>query len=84
MNLASILLHFQKMQSQTETFELQLLGVNDLHGQLDTYNASLNAGGIEYLASYLKQREADNPNTLMVQAGDAVGASSSCICTITR
>ena len=65
-----------KKQSQTETFELQLLGVNDLHGQLDTYNASLNAGGIEYLASYLKQREAENPNTLLVHAGDAVGASS--------
>ena len=57
-------------------FELQLLGINDFHGQLDTYNASLNAGGIEYLASYLKQREAQNPNTLLVHAGDAVGASS--------
>ncbi|MFJ5713614.1 bifunctional 2',3'-cyclic-nucleotide 2'-phosphodiesterase/3'-nucleotidase [Neobacillus sp. NPDC093127] len=67
-----------------ELFELdqnvhvQLLGINDLHGQLD-YKTNVNGqpvGGIEYLAGYLKEREATNPsNTLMVQAGDAVGAS---------
>ncbi|MDN4074330.1 bifunctional metallophosphatase/5'-nucleotidase [Fictibacillus terranigra] len=56
---------------------VQLLGINDFHGQLDTYNTKLNAGGAEYLAAYLKQREATNPeNTLKVHAGDAVGASS--------
>lgn len=55
---------------------LQLLGINDFHGQLDTYNSKINAGGVEYLATYLKQREATNPNTLLVHAGDAVGASS--------
>ncbi|MCM3727633.1 bifunctional 2',3'-cyclic-nucleotide 2'-phosphodiesterase/3'-nucleotidase [Neobacillus cucumis] len=57
---------------------VQLLGINDLHGQLDykTTVAGKPAGGIEYLAGYLKEREAANPsNTLMVQAGDAVGAS---------
>ena len=57
---------------------VQLLGINDLHGQLD-YKTTISgkpAGGIEYLAGYLKEREATNPsNTLMVQAGDAVGAS---------
>ncbi|WP_278187278.1 MULTISPECIES: bifunctional 2',3'-cyclic-nucleotide 2'-phosphodiesterase/3'-nucleotidase [Bacillaceae] len=56
----------------------QLLGINDFHGQLD-YTSKVNGevvGGIEYLAAYLKQREAINPvNTLMIQAGDAVGAS---------
>jgi 2',3'-cyclic-nucleotide 2'-phosphodiesterase / 3'-nucleotidase / 5'-nucleotidase len=55
----------------------QLLGINDLHGQLD-YTSKVNGevvGGIEYLAAYLKQREALNPNTLMLHAGDAVGAS---------
>ncbi len=55
---------------------LQLLGINDFHGQLDTYNSKINAGGVEYLAAYLKEREATNPNTLMLHAGDAVGASS--------
>ncbi|MGG1573913.1 bifunctional metallophosphatase/5'-nucleotidase [Fictibacillus sp. NRS-1165] len=56
---------------------VQLLGINDFHGQLDTYDKKRNAGGAEYLAAYLKKREAANPkNTLMVHAGDAVGASS--------
>jgi 2',3'-cyclic-nucleotide 2'-phosphodiesterase / 3'-nucleotidase / 5'-nucleotidase len=55
---------------------LQLLGINDFHGQLDTYNSKINAGGVDYLAAYLKEREATNPNTLMLHAGDAVGASS--------
>lgn len=57
--------------------KVQLLGINDLHGQLD-YSTKVNGetvGGIEYLAAYLKQREALNPNTLMLHAGDAVGAS---------
>ncbi|MEH7501363.1 bifunctional 2',3'-cyclic-nucleotide 2'-phosphodiesterase/3'-nucleotidase [Neobacillus drentensis] len=67
-----------------ELFELdqnvhvQLLGINDFHGQLDytTKVSNREVGGIEYLAAYLKQREATNPaNTLMVQAGDLVGAS---------
>ena len=61
-----------------QTVHVQLLGINDLHGQLD-YKTTVSgkpAGGIEYLAGYLKEREATNTsNTLMVQAGDAVGAS---------
>ncbi|EKN71417.1 bifunctional 2',3'-cyclic nucleotide 2'-phosphodiesterase/3'-nucleotidase precursor protein [Neobacillus bataviensis LMG 21833] len=61
-----------------QSVHVQLLGINDLHGQLDykTTVSGREVGGIEYLASYLKQREATNPsNTLMVQAGDLVGAS---------
>ncbi|MCL6570265.1 MAG: bifunctional 2',3'-cyclic-nucleotide 2'-phosphodiesterase/3'-nucleotidase [Bacillus sp. (in: Bacteria)] len=61
-----------------QTVHVQLLGINDLHGQLD-YKTTVSGkptGGIEYLAGYLKEREAANSsNTLMVQAGDAVGAS---------
>ena len=61
-----------------QNVHVQLLGINDFHGQLDyTTNVSGRAvGGIEYLAAYLKQREATNPaNTLTLQAGDLVGAS---------
>ncbi|MGG3467958.1 bifunctional 2',3'-cyclic-nucleotide 2'-phosphodiesterase/3'-nucleotidase [Neobacillus pocheonensis] len=67
-----------------QNVHVQLLGINDFHGQLDTWRAIKNAsgaivdysGGIEWLAAYLKDREATNPaNTLMVQAGDLVGAS---------
>ncbi|MBU8771460.1 bifunctional 2',3'-cyclic-nucleotide 2'-phosphodiesterase/3'-nucleotidase [Cytobacillus oceanisediminis] len=65
--------------NMSKPFEVQLLGINDLHGQLDTFNAKLGAegaGGIEYLAAYLKEREATNPNTFMLHAGDVAGASS--------
>ncbi|MBH5320403.1 bifunctional 2',3'-cyclic-nucleotide 2'-phosphodiesterase/3'-nucleotidase [Paenibacillus sp. GSMTC-2017] len=63
---------------------VQLLGINDFHGQLDYKKEIKDAsgkvvssvGGAEYLAAYLKQREALNPNTLLVHAGDAVGASA--------
>ncbi|MDN3019018.1 bifunctional 2',3'-cyclic-nucleotide 2'-phosphodiesterase/3'-nucleotidase [Paenibacillus sp. BSR1-1] len=67
-----------------QNVHIQLLGINDFHGQLDTWRQIKDSsgkvvdysGGIEYLAAYLKQREATNPaNTLMVQAGDLVGAS---------
>ncbi|MDO7908200.1 bifunctional 2',3'-cyclic-nucleotide 2'-phosphodiesterase/3'-nucleotidase [Paenibacillus sp. JX-17] len=64
--------------------EVQLLSINDFHGQLDYKKEVKDAsgkvtstlGGVEYLAAYLKQREAANPNTLLVHAGDAVGASA--------
>ncbi|RED58654.1 bifunctional 2',3'-cyclic-nucleotide 2'-phosphodiesterase/3'-nucleotidase [Cohnella lupini] len=64
---------------------VQLLGINDFHGQLDykkevkdaaTGKVVSTLGGADYLAAYLKQREATNPNTLLVHAGDTVGASA--------
>lgn len=63
---------------------VQLLGINDFHGQLDykkdykdaTGKVTSTVGGADYLAAYLKQYKAKNPNTLLVHAGDAVGASS--------
>lgn len=57
--------------------QVQLLGINDLHGQLNVTRkvAGKPAGRVDFLAAYLKQREAENENTLLVQAGDMVGAS---------
>lgn len=57
--------------------QVQLLGINDLHGQLNVTRRVGNkpVGRVDYLAAYLKQREADNKNTLFVHAGDMVGAS---------
>ncbi|MFT4417251.1 5'-nucleotidase C-terminal domain-containing protein [Fredinandcohnia humi] len=60
------------------TIKLQLLGVNDLHGKIDvtgTYDG-VNYGRMDYLAAYLREREATTPNTLIVHAGDMVGGSS--------
>ncbi|RUT27889.1 bifunctional 2',3'-cyclic-nucleotide 2'-phosphodiesterase/3'-nucleotidase [Paenibacillus zeisoli] len=58
--------------------KVQILGINDFHGQLDTtsnYGAG-NVGRADYLAAYLKKARATNPNTLLVHAGDSVGASA--------
>ncbi|QHW34967.1 bifunctional 2',3'-cyclic-nucleotide 2'-phosphodiesterase/3'-nucleotidase [Paenibacillus rhizovicinus] len=59
--------------------KVQLLGINDLHGQLD-YSTKVGdnvVGGAAYLATYLKQYESTNPDrTLLIQNGDSVGASS--------
>ncbi|WP_312469493.1 metallophosphoesterase [Neobacillus sp.] len=57
--------------------QVKLLGINDLHGQLNV-TRKVNGkpvGRVDYLAAYLKQREAENKNTLLVQVGDMVGAS---------
>ncbi|PLR83402.1 bifunctional metallophosphatase/5'-nucleotidase [Bacillus sp. V33-4] len=61
-----------------QNIEVQLLGINDFHGQIDTSKKVNNrsAGRADYLAAYLKERERTNPNTLLVHAGDAVGGSS--------
>ncbi|WP_284035751.1 bifunctional metallophosphatase/5'-nucleotidase [Neobacillus sp. 114] len=57
---------------------VQLLGVNDFHGQLNV-TREVNGrpvGRADYLAAYLKERKAENKNTLIVHAGDMVGASA--------
>ena len=60
---------------------VQLLAFNDFHGTLEPAldeNGVVHttpAGGAEYLATHLKRAAAQNPNTLVVAAGDLVGAS---------
>lgn len=58
--------------------KLQLLTINDFHGQLNTTTniGGKPAGRADYLASHLKKRQAQNPNTWLVHAGDSVGASA--------
>ena len=57
---------------------IQLLGVNDFHGNLEPPRQvdGRTVGGAAYLASYLNEYEADNPKrTITVHAGDLVGAT---------
>ncbi len=60
---------------------VQLLAINDFHGNLEPPSGSsgrintTTAGGAEYLATHLKQDSASNPNSLVVAAGDLIGAS---------
>ncbi|MEW9668227.1 bifunctional UDP-sugar hydrolase/5'-nucleotidase [Ammoniphilus sp. 3BR4] len=68
---------FQSLAAQKGYKSIQLLGINDLHGQLNVTRRvnGKPAGRVDYLAAYLKQREAKNKNTLLVHAGDMIGAS---------
>jgi len=65
----------------TGIVDVQLLAVNDFHGNLEPPSGSsgrigtTNAGGIEYLATHVAALEATNPSSLVVSAGDLIGAS---------
>ncbi len=53
--------------------KVQVLALNDFHGALLPSSSGL--GGAAYLATYVKNLEATNPNTVKVSAGDMIGAS---------
>ncbi|HEX5839897.1 MAG TPA: 5'-nucleotidase C-terminal domain-containing protein [Anaerolineales bacterium] len=58
------------------TIEIQLLNVSDWHGQLDPLVVGTNQiGGAAALSAYFQAERADNPNSLTLTAGDAVGAT---------
>ena len=62
---------------------VQILAVNDFHGALDpsltkptgSQSTWYYRGGAEYLANFVNATAATNPNTVMVSAGDMIGAS---------
>ncbi len=61
--------------------DIQVLAFNDFHGNLEPA-AGANGliegtvvGGIEYLATHVAQLRATNPNTIVVSAGDNIGAT---------
>ena len=68
-----------------QTTKIQILGLNDFHGNLEPpigssgriggTEAGGNAGGVEYLATHVRALRATNPNTLFVSAGDLIGAT---------
>lgn len=61
--------------------EIQILGINDFHGNLEPPTGSggrvgtVDAGGAEYLATHIKALEDTNRNSIVVSAGDLIGAS---------
>ena len=65
------------------TVNVQVLAVNDFHGQLEVIPSTSSsgrvgtvpAGGGEYLATHIANLRALNPNTVVVSAGDMIGAS---------
>ncbi len=75
---AGLLVPAMSFAAPTGTVDVQLLAINDFHGNLEP--GSLNtsgtpSGGVEYLATHVREREATNPNTVVVSAGDLIGAS---------
>ena len=74
--------------SSEETVELQIVALNDFHGQIEPpsgnvtlyYNSThdpfkAEVGGASYLVTQIKALKATNPNTIIVSAGDCIGAS---------
>jgi 5'-nucleotidase len=63
------------------TVDVQILAVNDFHGNLEPPAGSsgrigtVTAGGVEYLATHIDNLRATNPNTVVVSAGDMIGAT---------
>jgi 5'-nucleotidase len=75
-------------RAATDPVRLDLLAINDFHGNLDTIDPKVSssgrinntpAGGVAFLARHLKnlrsQAEANGASTLTVAAGDLIGAS---------
>lgn len=64
--------------------ELQILSMNDLHGKIDQeYRLDPSNTGVfemygrmDYTTAAIKEREAENENTLIVNSGDMIGGSS--------
>jgi 5'-nucleotidase len=67
--------------AQAHPVSVQVLAINDLHGNLEPPKGNdgrvngVAAGGTEYLATHLKNAEKENPNSIVVAAGDLFGAS---------
>lgn len=71
------------VKAQAGTGVVKILALNDLHGQLESpgsFRANADsplvpAGGVDYVAGYVAAARAANPNTVVVSAGDLIGAS---------
>ena len=56
--------------------DLQILAINDFHGNIATSSGSFGGTGrADFLATNIRDREADAANSIMVSAGDLIGAS---------
>lgn len=73
-------------QRTDQTTDVRLITFNDFHGNLEPPSGSsgritlsdgttVNAGGAAYLATHVKQLESQARNSLVLSAGDNVGAS---------
>ncbi|MDC9587782.1 bifunctional metallophosphatase/5'-nucleotidase [Xenorhabdus sp. XENO-10] len=54
--------------------DVRVLGLNDFHGALKAPGPN-QPGGIEHMATLIKALKQENPNNIVVAAGDMIGAS---------
>lgn len=89
--LAALALAVPSATAKQKSVDVQLLGINDFHGQLEPGTGSggrigpapvagqppkhVDAGGAEYLATHIKDLERGKRNSLVVAAGDLIGAT---------
>lgn len=69
----------------TPSVKLKIVAINDFHGQLESPGSlralptdafgTVPVGGIDFLAGYLADIKSKNPNTVVVSAGDIIGAT---------
>ncbi len=71
----------QGTDQNRRTVTVQLVAFNDFHGNIEPpsgadgrVNATV-AGGVEYLATHISNAIAQNANSIVVSAGDVIGAS---------
>ncbi|MDZ7593118.1 MAG: bifunctional metallophosphatase/5'-nucleotidase [Thiobacillus sp.] len=68
------------------TLQVRVIAFNDFHGNIDGANLNFTsavdgiptrtpAGGVDYMAGLVKQLRAGAPNSVVVSAGDLIGAS---------
>ena len=70
-------------QEKARTTQVQILALNDFHGQLRPPDSSSSggrigstpAGGAEFLAQHVRDLEKTSPHSLFVSAGDLIGAT---------
>lgn len=76
-----VLLTTHPQASRSGSVTVQLLAINDFHGNLEPPSGGdgrvnqTPAGGAEYLATHLARARAENRHSILVAAGDIIGAS---------
>jgi 5'-nucleotidase len=69
--------------ARADEIKLKIIAFNDFHGNLQSpgkfranaQSPNVDAGGVDFLAGYIKQLKIENPNNVVVSAGDLIGAS---------
>jgi len=69
--------------ARADELKLKIIAFNDFHGNLQSagkYKANaqspaVESGGVDFLAGYIQHLKSENPNNVVVSAGDNIGAS---------